>query len=545
MKRALHARWLDWLAPGLLLATPFLIFLRHDAYPILAPESVLALAGLFALGAALGALARRAGDPGRVLLLAALGTLLFDVQRGASAAPFAHIAICFALLLAIGALLRRQLAPLVCVTSGAAFVATLLFSVGAAEGFAPASPLPERHDELPLVVHIILDEQIGVEGLPEDVDPERAHADALKRFYLERGFQLFGRAYSISTSSKLSISNLLNFELGAPQRSYATKRRDREEVSQNAYFAAMAARGYRIHVRQSDYLDYCSGEASGSIERCETYPLETIGSIAQAPLAVTEKIKVMGSMYVRLSPLLSALRETYSAWQPGVGLPAWETVGRVSAASVMPVFEALQEDLSRAGRGELHFAHLMLPHFPYAYDASCAIRPRTADWLTNGERGHFPLANSEASRALRYERYLEQVACTHRRLGDIFDAMQSAGNLEGAQIIVHGDHGSRIFLAPLDVRTAEQISERDFLDAFPTLFAVRTPGAQGGATPGRYDLRMLSIAEILRGLVVDGGVREGEDWIGAPTVYLTNAAQKAPEPRAMPTFERGRVYSKR
>ena len=38
---------------------------------------------------------------------------------------------------------------------------------------------------------------------------------------------------------------------------------------------------------------------------------------------------------------------------------------------------------------------------------------------------------------------------------------------------------------------------------------------------------------------------EGEDWAGPPTVYLTNTADAPPEPRAMPAFEAGRVYSKR
>ena len=39
MNRKARALWPDLLAPGLLLATPFLIFLRDDAYPLLATSS--------------------------------------------------------------------------------------------------------------------------------------------------------------------------------------------------------------------------------------------------------------------------------------------------------------------------------------------------------------------------------------------------------------------------------------------------------------------------------------------------------------------------
>jgi hypothetical protein len=545
MSRDTRALWPDLLSPALLLTTPFLIFLRDHAYPLLSIEALASLLGLALVGALLGGGARWLGHPGRIMLVSALGTLLFDVQRSGKSPLDFELVACFALLVVLGALLRRRLSQLVVAMAGVAFATTLLLPVGAAEEFKPAHPSPELRDDLPPIVHIILDEQIGVEGLPEDVDPERAHADALKRFYLDRGFRLFGRAFAISTSSKLSISNLLNLNVGAPERVFATKRREHEEVTTNAYFEAMAARGYRIHVRQSDYLDYCHGGGSASIVRCETYPLETIGSIVDSPLPAGEKAKVMAAMYVRLSPLLEALRDAYRERQPGTPLPAWGTLGRVSAASVMPVFDALEHDLAAARPGELHFAHLMLPHYPYAWDRDCAIRPRTADWLANGEPGHFPFANSQESRALRYALYLEQVSCAHRRLARLLQAMDDVGILERALVIVHGDHGSRIFMAPLDARAGELITDGDFLDAFSTLFAVRFPTTIDAPHPAVYDTRMLSIAALLRALVLDGGVPEGEEWAGPPTVFLTNAAEAPPEPRAMPEFDAGRVYSKR
>ena len=56
--------------------------------------------------------------------------------------------------------------------------------------------------------------------------------------------------------------------------------------------------------------------------------------------------------------------------------------------------------------------------FPFAYDADCGLRPDPASWpygLDWDERtGHF----SSESRRRRYPLYLEQLACTQRRVGE-------------------------------------------------------------------------------------------------------------------------------
>jgi len=191
----------------------------------------------------------------------------------------------------------------------------------------------------------------------------------------------------------------------------------------------------------------------------------------------------------------------------------------------------------------MYFVHLMLPHYPYAYDAECRLRPRPAEWLTNSDRRAFPMSNSVESRAHRYTLYLEQMDCTHRELADLFLAMQRSGVFGAAEIVIHGDHGSRIGLAPMDARAADFIDPMSFLDSYSTLFAWHQPDRENGARPnttsGEYDLRQLPISAILRDIIHAGEVPQEIDPVDAPTVYLTNAANQPPKPHPMPDFEGG------
>ena len=49
---------------------------------------------------------------------------------------------------------------------------------------------------------------------------------------------------------------------------------------------------------------------------------------------------------------------------------------------------------------------------------------------------------------------------------------------EDAVVILHGDHGSRLNLVEPLPQYEDQLRSRDYMDAFPTLLAVRRPGFQ-------------------------------------------------------------------
>jgi arylsulfatase A-like enzyme len=128
--------------------------------------------------------------------------------------------------------------------------------------------------------------------------------------------------------------------------------------------------------------------------------------------------------------------------------------------------------------------------------------------LPNGRR------NTAQSRAVRYPLYLEQVICTHRKLNELFEEMMRHGVYEDAIIIIQGDHGSRIDTGPPRPGVLN-LSERDFIDGFSTLYAIKLPGLNPG-----YDRRALPIDELFTRHIRDGKLPPGADWAPPPLVYL-------------------------
>jgi hypothetical protein len=60
------------------------------------------------------------------------------------------------------------------------------------------------------------------------------------------------------------------------------------------------------------------------------------------------------------------------------------------------------------------------------------------------------------------------------------------------KIIIHGDHGSRIYLHEPTRANRSKLLVSDYADAFSTLLAVKAPGVEPG-----YDLRSISIHDLL------------------------------------------------
>jgi hypothetical protein len=86
--------------------------------------------------------------------------------------------------------------------------------------------------------------------------------------------------------------------------------------------------------------------------------------------------------------------------------------------------------------------HFLLPHYPYVLDENCRVKPpeqvRVPRWVTPYIGATFDQATAERA-------YWEQAACAHDRLMAIIDAILSSPDGKDAVIVVHGDHGSRLF----------------------------------------------------------------------------------------------------
>ena len=113
----------------------------------------------------------------------------------------------------------------------AAVVASTLLLGGAwADAEPPAALLaltaaPPSSD-LPVFLHLILDQHAAPEGLPDEVDGSAALREQMKALYVGNGFRLDGQAYSRFSRTEMSIPHLLNDAPGFKQDLVSSAKRD-------------------------------------------------------------------------------------------------------------------------------------------------------------------------------------------------------------------------------------------------------------------------------------------------------------------------------
>lgn len=534
----------DLLAVHLVLLTPFFVFLKYHQYAFFRLEILICLIGLVVVGL----LCNFALVIGRWviggwvlhgLVMAGLLTLFVDLQleqfnRWSALTIFVGVVV-------LAWLLRNNLTRIIAAVFVAIFASTLLLPVGNPQKKVTITDSGKGvgTENLPVVVHLILDEQIGIEGIPTQVPANRQIKEALKSFYTSHGFRLFGKAYSQYFNTIQSLSTLTNFTADLEFGRFIDKSGKGRVVKQNEYFHAMTAKGYRIHVYQSDFMDFCRYSMT-DLASCFTYPSTSIKSIESLQLSAIEKAWVIASTFVDLSSFYNMLSLFYKRQlrvalaSKGWLLPGWDWDRRIGPNAVLPVIEHLRAEVAAAPRGSMFFAHLLMPHAPYVYDAQCQIKS-VGNWLDRtAHDALWPSTNTPESRAQRYAAYLGQVRCLHSRLQDLFGGMHAAGTFDDALILIHGDHGSRITLVDPDVIRSDLLSPEDYVDAFSTLFAVKAPEYEPG-----YDVRFLPINELFADVVLYGVHREKPGLAAPPFVFLRSEANRPMKQQPMANFGNG------
>jgi hypothetical protein len=440
-------------------------------------------------------------------------------------------------------LLRQHAARIVSLMMAAALAVSLLPSRSRATSSVLAStglPAPAAAVEGagPLIVHLVLDEYIGPEGLPEELAPA-GFKQQFQRFFLERGFRLFGKAYSEYSATLWSVSQLLNFAPGefvsgliGPGPNEGTYR-----LTRNAYFEHLLRLGYSIRVHQADYLYVCP---DGMPASCVTHPTKSLDMLGRLDLPVRARMSIVAGTFLRLSEAYSRAKDKYPNVRhrilaKGVPLPAWNWEQRPPApAGTMPMFDAVAADLSKARRGTFVYAHLLMPHFPYVYDANCRQRPMR-EWRmrSDPDRTDVPggMTNVPEGRAERYAMYFQQMLCTQQKIDRMLQAIPPALR-QDAIVIMQGDHGSRISLVdPMIHVPASRLASSDYADHFSTLFAVRSPSLGAG-----YDSRMTPITCLLRTFAQsDFQSTDGMESCATPRrVYFHGRG--VPQPHPLPDF---------
>jgi hypothetical protein len=348
----------------------------------------------------------------------------------------------------------------------------------------------------PTLVHILLDEHIGVEGIPTDTQHGLETKSLLKTFFEYHGFRLYGRAYSRYHQTRNSLSNLVNYAskpFNKPSNTSLT-------LYPNKYFEDMRRAGYNIHAIQIPYLTLCS-PSDHTTASCFTDDQSGIKSLQHVDIPVEDKAILIYQIYGSLSVINKALGDVNGyiqriAWRHGWGWPDWWSNEQgMAPLRALTTLSSLGGEVARSRPGQMFFAHLLLPHFPYVFDAKCHVR-KPAEWEPAFDEEPLP-PNTIESRERRYLLYLEQVQCFYRKLAATFEEWKRAGIFDRLKIIIHGDHGSRIYLHEPTVVNRDKLLASDYADAFSTLLAVKAPGVESG-----YDLGWISIHDLLPQLAI-------------------------------------------
>jgi hypothetical protein len=498
-------------APTLILLVPFVGYLRYHDYPLLTLEVLVSLLLILGAGLALYLLWVRCGAKLRAMvsalpMIAAVDTHLgMDWVRAVTASGGESFVLPILLVSVTGTValfwaLRRHLQLIIVVVAGAMLAGTFLLPFKTIAIGERTAPHDQPKQSQPPIVHLILDEHIGIEGLPTEISGATEWGESLRAFYQRSDFTLFGAAYSLFFDTDESMATLLNGAMDPDRASLISGPDGHRRIHVNGWFKKLVQKGYQIRVYQSEYLDFCNAK-DADVTYCFTYPANSIRSIAHTDISLSDKL---GLIFSRLASrslsyriAKAPIRSSHAA--PTTVLETDEVwLGGLSA---LPVFGRIASDMRTQARGTVFFAHLLLPHSSYIFDRDCSMSKEP--WLRNFDPSQPWWGNTPASRRQRYALYIEQMRCTQRELAKLFEQMKALGIFDDALIIVHGDHGSRIAINSPSFENRESLSDNDLRDNYSTLMAIHTREFEG-----RYSGERRSIQSLFADLIMENSASD-------------------------------------
>jgi hypothetical protein len=490
----------------LLLVYPVLGMVWHHAYPVFSPEAAFIFAGLAAAAIVLAVLIQFTRMPVRVLMLSAVVTIVFMIHFNLF---FAGMAIVFLASLAAGFILRDRYAEFILVVAAALTIGLWLdHQLNPSTRLTDLGPSAESGKSGP-IVHVLMDGFMAPDGLPADAQSQALRADVMS-FFEKYGFELHTRAYSHYNSTLDSMTRALNFrndDANLFQR--ATILREELAFPENEWFEIIEAIGHPIHVYQSESVDFCGVPAVQNIH-CNVFPVPNLETVHRGVRDVGTRAEVLLRTLVGQSWILTkVLRDARILDTWGVSVYDERLLPRMA------------RDI-RLRPGDAFFAHVLIPHSPFVYREDCSIDyegPSGLRWAYWGGS----VGNSARSLEQRYRKFIAQTRCAMNRLGQLFDDMGEAGLFDDATIIVHGDHGSSVHAHVPSVHNRDRLTQRDLLDAYSTLFAVKWPDGGHRVVPKVSSLNVL-MAETASEIAgrSTGQLGVAADSEPEPFVYLTD-----------------------
>lgn len=382
----------------------------------------------------------------------------------------------------------------------------------------------ETDHSLPPYIHIVLDEHIGIEGIPPDIDPNHEFANALKNKYIQNGFKVYGRAFSRYVWSRDSFSSFLNFNpIARPAEHY-----QKGNITKNIIFETLSQRGYQLNIMQSSYMNLCHEYGNFVINSCITYKKTHPEPIDPSSISLKDRVLNIFHHYaisLPFGPKVKSIYETFRASPFGKAAGLQNRVVIMDAPySTYKAHDELTEFLRSAKKGNAYFVHLLLPHRPYLFDKQCRFR---------GSKGSYSIAGIKES-FYKYPQYLEQVKCGQLLVENLLHIITNNPATKDSTIVIHSDHGSRLQKKTSILK--EQFADftgEDFIQSFSTFFVVRGPEHQAG-----YDRRPLPLDYLLKNIVLDKIPPPKDESLRL--VYLLDGQPGYLKPFSIPPFSEGR-----
>jgi hypothetical protein len=309
------------------------------------------------------------------------------------------------------------------------------------------------------VLYLVLDSQIGIAGFPSG-NPACLRARTAVQATLDGyAFTTYPYAASNYGVTLLSIPSILNQQmLTTPdQFTRSLTPGGATIVSPNRLFSNFAARDYQVRVYQHRSIDFAAG--SPDVYSSKEYSSEIAG-LENVPGWGRRVLWLIGD-YQGSSPLLSKVR-AFLPFRAG-----FHRTGPLAIRSLWP--SELVSDIDETDRRSLFFVHLLAPHEPYVYRADGSVR-NPPEWTSDTPVPPLDFAAYQA----RYAAYCEQVEALSRQLKEFLGQLKAMGQLDTMTVVIHGDHGSRIYLQGGDPR-------QNLANQFSTLLAIRHPGARASS----------------------------------------------------------------
>jgi hypothetical protein len=338
------------------------------------------------------------------------------------------------------------------------------------------------------ILHIILDEMIGLSGIPLDIEGGQELKNHVESVFLHHGFTIYPRAFSRHFMTTKSIPNLLNFDFQDQEFGAVSMYQDaRNSVinRKNAYFENLRAQGYALNVYQSAFMDWCQAVP---IDSCNTFP-------SKNPLS-----RFLGSNQL-VNPdsvLLQLLRLSGDSRLLAYYIRFFEDTTADNVVEVNPMrfdmhgmagwFDLIFSNVSSNTGATATYVHVLAPHGPYVMDSACKVARNWEELpqFMREEKG-LSLEDFKIERQKQYAKYFAQAHCTIDLIDNLLTRLKGVPAMKNAKIIIHGDHGSRLSAG----RFAESLEDRDYEDNYSTLFAIKMRTTMPGLNDRRVSIQRL------------------------------------------------------